>query len=146
MAMTALFCRRSTCWTCLSCWKCVERTCCRVWSSAGNTDGRCWLALLFGSTEPDRRASPAAPTGRWQRLPHISRPHSRSPDLLLEWGMINFEVWLWSAGRSRVYFHFLHRDYPVEDSMKYIFEVIITPVVMFAKSGVSEYYYWRVGG
>ena len=27
--------------------------------------------------------------------------------------------------------------------MKYIFEVIITPVVMFAKYG--EYYYWRVG-
>src|SRR6218665_3329832 len=61
MAMTVLFCRRSTCWTCLSCWECVERTCCRVGSSAGNTDGRCWLALLFGSTEPDRRASPAAP-------------------------------------------------------------------------------------
>jgi len=59
--MTASVCRRSTCWTCLSCWKCVERTCCRVWSSAGNTDGRSWLALLFGSTEPDRRASPAAP-------------------------------------------------------------------------------------
>src|SRR6218665_292613 len=61
MAMTALFCRRSTCWSCLSCWKCVEMTCCRVWSSADNTDGRSWLALLLGSTEPDRRASPAAP-------------------------------------------------------------------------------------
>src|SRR6218665_1598324 len=85
MAMTALFCRRSICWTCLSCWKCVERTCCRVWSSAGNTDGRCWLALLFGSTEPDRRASPEVPR---QRLPHIRHPHSRSPELLLEWGMI----------------------------------------------------------
>jgi len=28
--------------------------------------------------------------------------------------------------------------------MKYIFEVIITPVVTFAKYG--EYHYWRVGG
>jgi len=54
------------------------------------------------------------------------------------------EVWLRSAGSSPVDFHFLHRDYPVEDSMKYIFEVIITPVVMFAKYG--EYYYCRVGG
>src|SRR6218665_863331 len=59
MAMTALFCRRSTCWACLSCCNCVERN--RVRSSAGKTDGRCWLALLFGSTEPDRRASPAVP-------------------------------------------------------------------------------------
>ena len=53
------------------------------------------------------------------------------------------EVWLWSAGSSAVDFHILHRNYPVEDSMKYIFEVIITPAVMFAQYG--EHYYWRVG-
>jgi len=40
---------------------------------------------------------------------------------------------MWSAGSGPVDFHVLHRDYPVEDSMKYIFEVIITPGVMFAK-------------
>jgi len=40
-------------------------------------------------------------------------------------------VWLWSGGSSPVDFHVLYRNYPVEDSMNYSFEVIITPVVMF---------------
>ena len=92
-----------------------------------------WPCCLARPSLIDRHR-PKCP-GRWQRLPHIRHPHSRSPELLLEWGMINFEVWLWSAGSSPVDFHVLHRDYPAENSMKYIFEVIITPVVMFAKYG-----------
>jgi len=47
-----------------------------------------------------------------------------------KWGITEDEVWLWSAGSSPADFLILHGNYPVEDSMKYIFEVIITPAAI----------------
>src|SRR6218665_954414 len=67
MAMTALFCRRSTCWTCLSCWKCVE-------------SGLALVTLMAGVGWPCCLARPSLIDGHRPKLPRsLAAPPAHSP-------------------------------------------------------------------